>query len=89
MKKLAAYLVPAMMIFGLSAGIANAADKSGEVTSVNLESRTLELSNWSFTYPESVSMDDVAVGDNVKVYFKVKRSSRGDQYIVKRVRTLD
>ena len=84
MKKFAALLAP--LVFVLSIGAAQAAEKKGEVTAIDTESRTLSLSNWHFSYPEDVTLDGIEVGDRVKVYFKIKG---GDTYIVKRVRELD
>ena len=70
MKKLTALLIPVMMVAGMATAVA--AEKKGHISEIDLAAGTMALSNWNFTLPEGVETGDLAVGDNVKVYFKVR-----------------
>jgi hypothetical protein len=87
MKNLTALLIPLVMLAGITASVA--AEKKGHISDIDAASGTMSLGSWDFTIPEGVEVDGLEVGDNVKVYFKIKSGNRGNEYIVKRVHEMD
>jgi heme/copper-type cytochrome/quinol oxidase subunit 2 len=84
---LACLLVPAFII--LSNGVADAAETRGHITAIDRDAHTMSVKNWHFTYPEDLIVDDLSVGDNVKVYFKIKGSGSKKNFVIRKVNLLD
>ncbi|MSP20103.1 MAG: DUF1344 domain-containing protein [Alphaproteobacteria bacterium] len=65
-KMIAAVLAVGMMVF---AGVASAADMKGAITAVNAQARTVTIGGVAYTFPATVDMAGLAVGQTVTVTF--------------------
>ncbi|MSP20098.1 MAG: DUF1344 domain-containing protein [Alphaproteobacteria bacterium] len=67
MNKFVAAITGAALL--LSAGVASAADVKGAITAVNAQARTVTISGVAYTFPATVDMAGLAVGQTVTVSF--------------------